>query len=210
MTIRHQETDAIHQTPFSSTHNGGKTSEHRESVCEIFWNGWRSSQTIQRTQKCLCPHALLRTQIWNVLQEWDPGSTVFFNHFPKDRNREVCLRTKMTRAPCRRRTGAAVPRAEKFGDLITGDHKVLSEGCESRNNHRLAIWYKILPLNGFNPIRAKQKLLRRRRKGCKNSRCRRTDRKLMGMPVKVDHGIIELQHLVNLRRMVPLNEQCKE
>ena len=26
-----------------------------------------------------------------------------------------------------------------FGDLITADHKVLSEGCESRNNHRCAV-----------------------------------------------------------------------
>ena len=45
----------------------------------------------------------------------------------------------MTRAPCRRRIGGAVPRAENFGDLITADHKVLSEGCESRNNHRYAV-----------------------------------------------------------------------
>ena len=47
--------------------------------------------------------------------------------------------TKITRAPCRRRNGGAVPRAENFGDLITADHKVLSEGCESRNNHRYEI-----------------------------------------------------------------------
>ena len=40
----------------------------------------------------------------------------------------------MTRAPCRGRTGEALPRAEKFGDLITADHKVLNEGCESRDN----------------------------------------------------------------------------
>ena len=33
----------------------------------------------------------------------------------------------------------AVPRAENFGDLITADHKVLSGGCESRNNHRYAV-----------------------------------------------------------------------
>ena len=49
--------------------------------------------------------------------------------------------TKITRAPCRRRNGGAVPRATFFffGDLITADHKVLSsEGCESRNNHRYA------------------------------------------------------------------------
>ena len=33
----------------------------------------------------------------------------------------------------------AVPRAEQFGDLITSDHKVLSDNCESRNNHRYAV-----------------------------------------------------------------------
>ena len=51
-----------------------------------------------------------------------------YTHFPKDHNREVCLRTKMTRPPCRRRTGEAVVRAEKIGDVITADHKVLHEG----------------------------------------------------------------------------------
>ena len=60
-------------------------------------------------------------------------------HFQKDRNCEVCLRTKMTRAPCRKRTGEAVPRAEKLDDLITAGHKVLNEGGESRNNHRYAV-----------------------------------------------------------------------
>ena len=60
-------------------------------------------------------------------------------HFPKDRSCEICQRTKITRAPCRRRNGEAVPRAEKIGDLITADHKVLSENCESRNNHRFAV-----------------------------------------------------------------------
>ena len=30
-------------------------------------------------------------------------------------------------------------RAEHFGDLITADHKVLSEESESRNNHRYAV-----------------------------------------------------------------------
>ena len=33
----------------------------------------------------------------------------------------------------------AVPRAEKFGDFITADHKILSDNCESRNNHRYAV-----------------------------------------------------------------------
>ena len=59
--------------------------------------------------------------------------------FPKDRNCDICMRTKITRAFCRKRTGTAVPRAEIFGDLITADYNALSEGCESRNNHRYAV-----------------------------------------------------------------------
>ena len=66
----------------------------------------------------------------------DLGKHSVYTHFPKDRNCEICQRTKIT---CRRRNGGAVPCTEKFGDLITADHMVLSEKCESRNNHRFAI-----------------------------------------------------------------------
>ena len=38
--------------------------------------------------------------------------------------------------------------------MITADHKVLSENCESRNNHRYAI---VVPPNGSSRIRAKRK-----------------------------------------------------
>ena len=69
----------------------------------------------------------------------DLGKHNVHTHFPKDRNCEICKRTKITRGPCRRRNGEAVPRAANFGDLITADHKVLSDNCESRNNHRYAV-----------------------------------------------------------------------
>ena len=69
----------------------------------------------------------------------DLGKHSVHTHFPKDRNCEICERTRITRAPCRRRKGEAVPRAVNFGDLITADHKVLSDNCESRNNHRYAV-----------------------------------------------------------------------
>ena len=62
-----------------------------------------------------------------------------YTHVLKDRNCEICKRTKITRAPCRRRNGGAVPRADKFGDLITADYKVLGDNCESRNKHRYAV-----------------------------------------------------------------------
>ena len=67
------------------------------------------------------------------------GKHSVFSQFPKDRNCEICQRNTITRAPCRRRIGGVVPRAENFGDLMTADHKVLSENCESRNNHRYAV-----------------------------------------------------------------------
>ena len=47
----------------------------------------------------------------------DLGKHNLHTHFPEDRNCEICKRTKITRAPCRRRNGEAVPRAANFGDL---------------------------------------------------------------------------------------------
>ena len=60
----------------------------------------------------------------------------------------------MTRAPCRRRTGEAVPRAEKFGHLITADH--YEEG-ESRNNHRYAVVVRVLATQWIQSYPCKNK-----------------------------------------------------
>ena len=54
----------------------------------------------------------------------DLGKHSVYTQFPKDRNCEICQRTKITRALYRRRIGRVVPRAERFGDLMTADHKV--------------------------------------------------------------------------------------
>ena len=67
------------------------------------------------------------------------GKHSIFTHFPKDRNYNTCLRTKIPRASCGKRTGTVVPRADNFGNLTAADDKILSEGCESRNNHRYAV-----------------------------------------------------------------------
>ena len=71
----------------------------------------------------------------------EPGSGKHsvYTHFPKDPNCDICLKTKITRASCRRRAGTVVPRAENFRDLITADHKHFGEDSESRNNHRYAV-----------------------------------------------------------------------
>ena len=74
-----------------------------------------------------------------------------YTRFNKDR------KTKITVAPCRRRTGGAVSRAENFGDLITADHKVLSEDCESRNNQRYAVVVQDLATQWIRPYPCKTK-----------------------------------------------------
>ena len=59
-------------------------------------------------------------------------------HIPKGPNYKICSRTRLQELRAH-----AVPkndklRAAKFGDLITADHKVISEEEASCNNHRYA------------------------------------------------------------------------
>ena len=61
------------------------------------------------------PQALLVNQIRNTQEQ------SIFIYFPQDRNCEVCKRTKVTRAPCRKSTGDAVLRTENFGDFMTAE-----------------------------------------------------------------------------------------
>ena len=67
------------------------------------------------------------------------GKHSILTHSSKDRNCDICLRTRITRASCKKRTGTVVPREENFGDSIIVDHKVLGAGCGSRFNDRYAV-----------------------------------------------------------------------
>ena len=80
------------------------------------------------------PVLLMKYQ-WSREQKWNRVRSrhSVYTHFPKDPNRDIRLKTKITRASCRRRAGTVVPRAEIFGDLITADQKILSEESESRD-----------------------------------------------------------------------------
>ena len=49
----------------------------------------------------------------------DLGKHSVHTHFPEDRNCEICQRTKITRAPCTRRNGGAVPRSATIANLET-------------------------------------------------------------------------------------------
>ena len=87
-------------------------------------------------------------------------------------------------------------------DLIKADHKVLSEGCESRNNHQYAVVVQYLPPGGYSRIRAQQELLRKHKGACKSSWSRIGSLKSftltilwnLAKPVKIFPGIIVREH----------------
>ena len=148
----------------------------------------------------------------------DLGKHSVYTHFPNDRNCEICQRTKITRAPCRRRNGGAVPRAENFGDFITADQKVLSDNCESRNNHRCAVVVQDLATKWIQAYPCKQKLHRKPREACTSSWSPIGSLKSFTLtipwnsakPVKISPGIIVRLHHTDQKHMGLLKEQCAE
>ena len=146
----------------------------------------------------------------------DLGKHNVHNHFPKDRNCEICIRTKITRATCRRRNGEAVPRVVNFGDLITADHKVLSDNCESRNNHRFAVvvqdlatqWIQAYPCKNKTSQetqRSLQKFLEPERK----PKVIYTDNSLEFEDHIAGKGENSLQHYNLVHKLIPMPQAMK-
>ena len=148
----------------------------------------------------------------------DLGKHSVYTHFPRDRNCEICQRTKITRAPCRIRIGGALPRAENFGDLIRADHKVLSEGCESRNNHRSAIVVQDVATQWIQSYPCKTKTSQETQRSLQSSWSQMGSLKSftltipwnLAKPVKIFPGIIVRQHHTDRKQMGLLREQCAE
>ena len=111
-------------------------------IITIYWNGCKNSERILRMTEFLNAETHTRVLLMNYLESLrlrEVRIWVFTLFILTSRKSEIARSTKITRAPCRRRIGRVVVRAEKLGDLIAADHKVLSEGCECRKNHRYAV-----------------------------------------------------------------------
>ena len=125
-------------------------------------------------------------------------------HFPKDRNCEICKRTKITRASCGRRKGEAAPRAVNFGDLITADHKVRGAGSSYSMDPGVSVQNKNFTRNP--------------EEGCKSSWTPRGNQKSLTLTipwnsaklVMISPGIIARLHHTDQRLMVLPKEQCAE
>ena len=101
------------------------TTERGDPLFPKYWNGCKNSEKIlvdDRVPEHRDSHASSSHEVSlepTPARSEDLGKHSIYTHLLKDRNCEICQRTKITRAPCRRRNGGAVPRAENFGDLIT-------------------------------------------------------------------------------------------
>ena len=60
-------------------------------------------------------------------------------HFPKNRNCEIRQRTKITSARAEKQWRSRTSCKKIFVNFITAEHEVVSDNCESRNNHRYAV-----------------------------------------------------------------------
>ena len=183
-------------------------------------NGCKSSEKILWMTEFLNTEThtpvLLMNHLWSLrLREvriW--VNTIVYPHFPKDRNCEIFQRTKITRAPCRRRIGRVVPRAENFG----ADHKVVSEGCESRNNHRYAVVVQDLATQWIQSYPCKTKTSGNTKELAKSSWSRIGNQKSFTLTipwnsaklVKISPGIIARLHHTDPKQMRLLREQYAE
>ena len=147
-----------------------------------------------------------------------PSKHIIFAHLPKDWNCDICFRTKTTRASCRRRTGTVVPRAENFGDSTTADHKVLSEGCESRHNHRYAVvvqdlatlWIQSYPCKTKTSEETQKSLHKFLEPTRKPKVITLTIKQNWANFVKIFPGIIARQHRTDRKLLGLLRKQCAE
>ena len=139
-------------------------------------------------------------------------------HFPTDRNCEICQRTK-SHGSCAVDALVEPHFVQKKGDLTTADHKVLSDNCESRNNHRYAVvvqdlatqWIQSYPCKtktSQEPQWSLQKFLEPEGK----PKVIHTDNsfKNLAKPVKIFPGIVARLHHIDRRLMLLRKEQCAE
>ena len=150
--------------------------------------------------------------------ELGSGNHAVYTHVTKDPNCDICLKTKIMMASCRRRAVKVVPKAENFGDLITADHNVLSEESESRNNHRYTVVVQGLATQGLQSYPCKTKTSRKRRRAYKSFWSRRGSQKSFTLttlwnlanPVKNFPGIIARRHHTDRKQMGLVREECAE
>ena len=162
-TLKHREIEAILQKRKTKI-TRRTTIKHRVIDCEISPDWFEEfTDNLEDTEGVSTRKHFTRLRFGTSPRKWHQGSICIFSHFPKDKNSEICKRTKIARALCRRRTRNSVPRAEKFGDLMTTDHSPRWGRWISKQSQIRCRGTRSSHSMNKNFIRVKQKLLRRRK-----------------------------------------------
>ena len=125
-------------------------------------NGCKNSGRILTMKEFLNTETHTRVLRTNHLSsrrdEWYRANNTVFIHISRKTEFAKSVRgLKITTVPRRRRIGGVLLRVEYFGDLITADHKVLTEGYASRNNHRYAVVVQDLTIQRIQSYQCKTK-----------------------------------------------------
>ena len=113
-------------------------------VSNLCQNGYRSSSMdwlMKVFQKIEMLPVLLKNYLWSREQKWYRVNITFLLTSRKNKNCDICLRTKIYKGSVQKTYWyRVVPQCRKFWWFdYSRSQKFLSEGCESRHNHRYAV-----------------------------------------------------------------------
>ena len=147
----------------STVTDGSVHSTHFTRECSHGFTRHNKAQDVIRRQRCcahkmsiiILGHAVLDGSLHTLHTDLNIVALTSFNYNFLRAAGHNTLRdghTKWGAWSYGHRNTSHIPRAEKFGDLITADQKVLNEESESRNTHRYAVVVQDL---AFSFIRVK-------------------------------------------------------
>ena len=155
-----------------------KTKNYEVNYCKMCRNGYRISRRIWWTRMfnhINTPPALLVNYLLRREQMWYLVSTAFLL---ASRRTEIVTSALGPRGLLAEDAQVQSCLFRKFLVIVrTGDHKVPSEGCESRNNHRYAVVVQELTTQWIQSYPRKTKTSQETHKSFKSSWSRRGNQK---------------------------------
>ena len=137
--MRETDADRSWQAGHAEPWTSKRDEQGRSNAIHLCLVTYSPSPLIQMTWRHMCSHTPER----EISDSEGDASKV-----------ETQKRKHSIHAYFRKNQKRSILRTEKYGDLITAEHKILSEGCQSRNNHRYAAVVQVLATQ-WNPCQTK-------------------------------------------------------
>ena len=204
----------VDQQKPKTNHNGDDETVRRNPLRDLpeeFWDNLLDESVPARWD---APASSSRESASEPLGKVVSGKHSICTHFPKDRNCDICMRTKITRAPCRKTHWRSRTSSRKCWWL--DNSRTQSFQCMLWiSKQSLIRWRGTRFGDGFNLIRAKLKLLRKQKRAYQSSSSGRGNQKsftltipkILAKLVKMYPGVIVRQHLTVQKQMGLLRER---